>query len=159
MAHVRMSHVTRVYAYTLVPLCIDGWRSHVTHTNESRMRHGTHGNESCHTFIWKNISAVTQQLMNVSCHLYERVMSHSKEHIRMSHGTCEWVMANESWHRCECVRKLTHDGSCYASTFKRITSHIRMSHGAHTNESCHTYGWVMAHSLVMGTLVPVCINW
>jgi len=28
--------------------------------------------------------------------------------------------------------------------YTRVTSHIQMSHVAHTNESCHTYKWVMS---------------
>jgi len=89
-----MSHATRVV-----------WMSHGTHTNESChtyewvmphlwMSHGTHTNESCHTHKW--------------------VMPH----IWMSHAT----HMNESWH-----------------TYEWVMPHIRMSHATHMNESCHVW--------------------
>jgi len=87
------------------------------------MSHGTHMNESWHTYEWvmyfkselKKLKPVWMSHvthMTELWHTYEWVVAH----IWMSHGTKEWVMA-----------------------------HMWMSHGTHMNESWHTYEWVMAH--------------
>ena len=86
ISHMRMSHATRtnescrIYEWVMANEPVFPHRStvmhklmksHVTHTNESRVRHGTHANVSCRTCVWMHISAITQQLLNESCHSYE----------------------------------------------------------------------------------------
>jgi len=62
----------------------------------------------------------------------------------MSHVT----LMNVSFHLCECVmshtRHVTHvNAACH--THERVLLHIRMRHVTHMNTSCHTYENIMPH--------------
>jgi len=78
--------------------------------------HGTHVNESCHTYEWvmSNIWMRHVTPMNESCHTYEQ----ERSHIRMSHVK----HMNELWH-----------------TYEWVMSHLWTSHVTRMNESLHTY--------------------
>jgi len=87
------------------------------------INHGTHLNESWHTFKW--------------------AMSHKS----MSHGTHEWDMVHK-WmshvthmqrrDSCKFDAQITcSDWSDLRFTYKWVMAHIWMSHVTHMNESCH----------------------
>ena len=157
MSHIWMSHVTRTVwcnscicgmtasigicgmtnRYGEVKSQVLGRQSRGYIMSHIWMSHGTHMNESCHTYEWVMlhiwISHVTH--MNESCRTYEWVMAH----IWMSYvRTYEWVMSH-IW-----VSHVTHmNESCH--TYEWVLSHIWMSHVTRMNESCHTYEWVISH--------------
>ena len=93
------------------------------------MSHGTHMNESLHTYegvmahIWMSHSTHMNESwythMNGSWHTYTWVMSQ----VWMRHGT----RMNESCHEYECVM-----------------AHVWMSHVTNMIASWHTYEWVMS---------------
>jgi len=107
-------------------------------------------NESWHTYDWA-ISvgvrlAVERSFVCVTWLIRMCDMTHSYVcHDSLLYHTCAMThywrwnahtmrsVMNESWH-----------------TYEWVTSHIRMSHDTHMNESCHTYHvecyeWVMSH--------------
>jgi len=114
--HIAMSPLTRTYMSVVCPRI---GRSHVTHTNESRiwMRHGT-------------LRMIRTTCINDSYRTYQsrlpyRTYAWAKSHIQMSHAThvngschtCAWVMShiwvgrvplmNESCRKYERVLSLT----------------------------------------------------
>jgi len=77
--------------------------------------------------------------MNVSCRMYEWVMSHiwmshvARPHSQLCQQGCVW----------KCV--LSYIWMSHGPGYEWIMSHIWMSHVARMNESCRTYDWVMSH--------------
>ena len=124
MAQIWISHCTNVKG--VISIALDS--SECCHVMSlTRMSHGTHVNESRHTYqqtisIVLNLSESCRVMshmwmshgthVNGSCHTYEWVMSH----MWMSHGT----HVNESWYTCEWV---TTDTSCHIKwVMSRMTS-------------------------------------
>jgi len=131
------------------------------------MSHVPYMNGSCHTFEW-----VMSQNMNESCPTYEWLMSH----IRMSHGTCEWLShgthMNES---CQtwmsyvthmnmptptrtCRGQGTHQHA--PLRIPALVSSSWVSHVTHMTISCHTP--LMERSQVFTYVwrdVFMCVTW
>jgi len=109
-------------------------------------------NWSCNTYEcgMSHIQMSYVTCTNESCHPYECVMSH----IRMSHVTLmnasrhtyEWVISHLSELRhTQTYSRVRGVGSGAHIWNDHVTPHIWMRHVTYTNESCHTYEWVMSH--------------
>ena len=135
MAHIAMSHVTRMNEswtpwHTLQLALSHVWVSIIAKTNEFRhadyrvmahmaMCNTAHRNESCRQFEWVTLLS-HGTYMNGSRHTYDWVMSHI------------WVS------------QVTHMNElCH--TYASVMSHVWMSHITRMNNSCHTSEWVMSH--------------
>ena len=105
----------------------------------SDVNHVTHINESCHAYEW----VMSHIWMSHVTHMDDS--RHSYEHVNDS--CVAWIIHMCSVHSyentCSTGNRIgnyhaTHvDGS--RRSYERIMSHIRTSHGTHTNESYHTY--------------------
>ena len=118
---VDMSHLSRMSNYDLlIRRChATHYRQrHVVRTNESRMSHVVKTNESrmnkaCRTYQW---------ITNEACRKKEWVTNElGMSQIQMSH------VPGSSSHIC--------------NAYEWVMPHIQMSHAAHMDESCRTYGW------------------
>jgi len=102
------------------------------------MSHGTHLNESWHTFecamsrnrcTHTHICIYTRETQfSGDRHVYKWVMAH----IWMSHGT----HLNESWHTSECA--MSRNRCTQRHPVSRGQTRLSMGHGTHLNESWHT---------------------
>jgi len=127
--------MTHSYVPWLIHTCHDLFICAMTHSyviDRIWISHGTHMNESRHTWLSHvtHNEGVMLHITNESWTAYESVLAH----VWMSHST----HMNESWH-----------------TYGWVMTHIWMSHVPHaktwgsglwqTNESCHAYESVMSH--------------
>jgi len=112
-------HLCRVFG----AVCTHAGNTHEWVTSHIQMSHVTHVNESCHTYEW-GMSHILKKKWVMS-HIW---MSHKCREFGAMCATCGVLGAhmNESSHEC-------------------ATSHIRIPHITHRNESCHTYKWVTTH--------------
>jgi len=97
------------------------------------MRHGTHMNESCHTYEWDMAHIWTSHVthMNETWHTYEWVLPH----IWMRHGT----HMIESYHTYE---RDCHSFICVTRHPDCIVSHMWMSLVTHTHRMIHIQTWM-----------------
>jgi len=151
MAHVRMSHVMHK-SWRHSKICENAPKNEYA-ISHMWMSHGTHMNESWHTYEW--------------------VIAH----IWMSHGThTDGSCHNESCHilmrhanmNVSCLIWMTHvTYTCHVS-YERLMSrinescHVLMSHVnvdvSHVNESCQ-YEWVMSHMDDLCHVYMSCLIW
>jgi len=135
MSHICMSHVMNVFACVWFRLA-QQYRDHTYAwvTSQIRMSHGTHMNESWHTYEY-NVSVwfrLAQQYRDYT-YTYESCLRY------------EWVMAH-AWRSHGTYGSEIHVSDVpLLRAILRVMSHISMSHVTHTNESCHTYEWVMSY--------------
>ena len=128
MAHILTSHCTHmngVMSYTWVSyeLWQRCWRANSTSRERvmahTWMGHGTHMNESWHTYWWVMENVWMSHVTHMNGVMF---------HTWASHELWTRLHMNESWH-----------------THEWVMAHTWISHGAHMNEAWHTYDWVISH--------------
>ena len=130
MSHRWTSNVTHVdescHVYKL-------WMSYVTHTDSDE---SYHTNNCTHPRLSAERSYVTVTHTSRSCPAYGRVI------LWMSHVT------HIITHTLDSLLAAAGDEPSHGQTYEWVMWSIWKSHGTHETESCHTYGWVISHTLL-----------